>query len=376
MIAPTPPAANLHSQLMRVWVSEPSSLSNLPEMFDRKMRFLTVRLRNLSGVKMTSSVMTRPRSLAQQSPVATLRPMPHHELDLLAGRALARGFEFEDDESARAHRAAHGGTRPGGLAQHTRRRKQALFDDGIDRGWGAPSRLAPQPAHAFETAHEIVHGDTGGMNPGEIAMDEIGEQSTRSLQAAAEMEEDRSERVTGVDGGVERAGGCPTLRARLVVGGEQSPDRLLRGRAERLSAGHAANGADQTGDRFLVPQRRSSRRIEPAPQAVLSARALCVTAWCHRWQWHAVDLQHAADALHQNAINQRSARVEAPVEPGVIGEAADVRSHIGLNEIDQTGDAQRSAHRPPPSLVPREVHVADIGKMRPQLRHMPLQHRP
>src|SRR6516164_7687145 len=99
MIAPTPPAANLHSQLMRVWVSEPSSLSNLPEMFDRKMRFLTVRLRNLSGVKMTSSVMTRPRSLAQQSPVATPRatgpgrrqrldtaPNAHHEFDLLAGR--------------------------------------------------------------------------------------------------------------------------------------------------------------------------------------------------------------------------------------------------------------------------------------------------
>jgi hypothetical protein len=52
MIAPMPPAANLHSQLIRVCVSEPS-LSNLPEMFDRKIRFLTVRLRNLSGVKMT-----------------------------------------------------------------------------------------------------------------------------------------------------------------------------------------------------------------------------------------------------------------------------------------------------------------------------------
>src|SRR5262249_26204417 len=135
--------------------------------------------------------------------------MSHHEFDLPAGRALARGFESENDESARAHRAADGGARPGGLAEHARRRKQALFDDGIDRGWGAPSRLAPQLTHAFEAAHEIVHGDTGGMNPGEIAADEIGEQSTRSLQAAAEMEEDRSERVTGVDGGVEHAGGCP-----------------------------------------------------------------------------------------------------------------------------------------------------------------------
>src|SRR5262249_61630508 len=170
--------------------------------------------------------------------------MPHHEFDLLAGRALARGFEFENDESARAHRAAHGGTRPGGLAQHTRRRKQALVDDGIDRGWGAPSRLAPQPAHAFETAHEIVHGDTGGMNPGEIAMNEIGEQSTRSLQAAAEMEEDRPERIAAVHGGVERAGGSPTLWAGLVVGGEQSSDCLLRGPAERRGAGPASLGAD------------------------------------------------------------------------------------------------------------------------------------
>jgi hypothetical protein len=213
------------------------------------------------------------------------------------------------------------------------------------------------------------------MHPGEITINEIGEQSTRSLQAAAEMEEDRSQRVTGVHGGVEHAGCCPTLRARLVVGGEQSPDRLLRGRSQRRSAGRATHGADQAGDGFLVPQRRPSRRIEPAPQDVLSASALCITAWRHRWQRHAVDPQHVANALHQNAIDQRSARIEAPVEPGVIGETANVRSHIGLNEIDQTGDAQRSAHRPAPSLVPGEVHVAYIGKMRPQLRHVPLQDR-
>src|SRR5215467_11303427 len=30
---------------------------------------------------------------------------------------------------------------------------------------------------------------------------------------------------------------------------------------------------------------------------------------------------------------------------------------------------------PAPSLVPGEVHVAYVGKMRPQLRHVPLQHR-
>src|SRR5262249_4158895 len=157
--------------------------------------------------------------------------MPHHEFDVPAGRALTRSFEFENDERARTHRAADGGARPGGLAQHARRRKQALFDDGIDRGSGAPPRLTPQLAHTFEAAHEIVDGDAGGMNAGEIAMDEIGEQSTRSLQAAAEMEQHRSERVTGVHGSVEHAGGSPTLWARLVVGGEQSPDRLMRGRS-------------------------------------------------------------------------------------------------------------------------------------------------
>src|SRR5262249_59427511 len=113
--------------------------------------------------------------------------MSHHEFDVAAGRALARGFEFKNDEGTRAHRAADGGARHGGLAQHARRRKQALFDDGVDQGWGAPPRLAPQLTHAFEAAHEIVHGDTAGMNPGEVAMDEIGEHSTRSLQAAAEL---------------------------------------------------------------------------------------------------------------------------------------------------------------------------------------------
>src|SRR5262245_14565968 len=118
--------------------------------------------------------------------------MSHHEFDVAAGRALARRFEFQNDEGARAHRATDGGARLGRLAQHARRRKQALFDDRIDRGWGAPPRVAPQLAHALETANEIVHGDTRGMNAGEIAMDEIGEQSTRSLQAATEMEEDRS----------------------------------------------------------------------------------------------------------------------------------------------------------------------------------------
>src|ERR1051325_6305468 len=54
MIAPTPPLANLASQLTRVCDSEPSSLSQRPELLERKTRFLTVRLRNLSGVKIGS----------------------------------------------------------------------------------------------------------------------------------------------------------------------------------------------------------------------------------------------------------------------------------------------------------------------------------
>ena len=119
-----PPAANLHSQLIRVCVSEPSSLSNLPEMFDRKIRFLTVRLRNLSGVKMRSSVMIGVRSWclagrrrgdgpfphhAQQGRNErgrrTLRPGPRHQFDVAAGGARARGVELEDDERSRTHRA-------------------------------------------------------------------------------------------------------------------------------------------------------------------------------------------------------------------------------------------------------------------------------
>ena len=110
--------------------------------------------------------------------------MSHHEFDVPAGSALARSFEFKNDEGARAHRAADGGARHGGLAQHARRRKQALFDDGIDQGWGAPLRLAPQLAHAFETAHEIVHGDTGGMNAGELAALSAGTLAPADLEQA------------------------------------------------------------------------------------------------------------------------------------------------------------------------------------------------
>ena len=47
--SPTPPRANFSSQLRRVWLPEPSKLSKRPEILERKMRFLTVKLRNRSG---------------------------------------------------------------------------------------------------------------------------------------------------------------------------------------------------------------------------------------------------------------------------------------------------------------------------------------
>src|SRR5262249_61449328 len=112
--------------------------------------------------------------------------MSLHEFDLAACRAFPRGPELEHDESARAHRAADGRAWHRRLAQDARRRKHALFDHGIDRGGGAPTRLFPKLAHALEPAHEVVHGDAGGMNAGEIAVDEIGEQPARALQASTE----------------------------------------------------------------------------------------------------------------------------------------------------------------------------------------------
>src|SRR5687768_14493620 len=56
MIAPTPPRANFRSQRSRTSVPDPSQLSKRPEMLERKMRFLTSRLRNRSGWKTADSV--------------------------------------------------------------------------------------------------------------------------------------------------------------------------------------------------------------------------------------------------------------------------------------------------------------------------------
>src|SRR3981189_1461015 len=54
MMAPTPPRANFSSQLTRVWVPDPSSLSNRPEILDLKIRFLTVKWGNLISVNITA----------------------------------------------------------------------------------------------------------------------------------------------------------------------------------------------------------------------------------------------------------------------------------------------------------------------------------
>src|SRR5882757_992024 len=55
MMPPMPPRANLVSQLMRVSVPEPSSLSQRPEMLERRTRFLIVRFSlSFNGLKIAS----------------------------------------------------------------------------------------------------------------------------------------------------------------------------------------------------------------------------------------------------------------------------------------------------------------------------------
>src|SRR5262249_56634733 len=132
------------------------------------------------------------------------------------------------------------------------------FDHRIDRGRRAPARLLPKLAHAFEAAHEIVNGNSGAMNPGELAVDEIGEEATRPLQAAAEIEKNRAQRVASMHRVIKDAGSGPALQAGFIIGGEQAPDRLLRHRADRRSARHVADCGDETGDGFFVPYRLAS----------------------------------------------------------------------------------------------------------------------
>ena len=108
MIAPTPPAANFDSQLIRVCVREPSSLSNRPEMLDRNIRFFTVRFRNFRGVKIESPSielpLRRPPNGGQQCRNPRMsratRPALGHERRLSARRARVSGIELQKNQSA------------------------------------------------------------------------------------------------------------------------------------------------------------------------------------------------------------------------------------------------------------------------------------
>ena len=66
---------------------------------------------------------------------------------------------------------------------------------------------------------------------------------------------------------VEHLGGLPALAGSAIVGDEQSPDRLLRRGAELGSAAGTAHDRHQTGNGFVIPQRRRAGGIEPAAAA-------------------------------------------------------------------------------------------------------------
>ena len=246
-----PPAANLHSQLIRVCVSEPSSLSNLPEMFDRKIRFLTVRLRKLErreddivGHDRCSLVMLS-RSPARRRRVPTpraaglerMRPpdtAPRFPSSVRRrGRACARA-----QPRARARRACPDAPRrrwwrpawsPGAARSAARSRHcSTTASAGRERQRGSLHQLA----HALEAAHEIMHGDAGRMDTGEIVLDEIRKQLTRAPQPAAELKEDGAQGVAGVHGVVEHLRRGPALAGPAIIGNEQPPDCLLRRRTE------------------------------------------------------------------------------------------------------------------------------------------------
>src|ERR1041384_689893 len=114
MIAPTPPRANFSSQLIRVCVPEPSSLSKRPEMLERKMRFLTSRpeLRNLMGLKIAAllmrglpGVLRLLPDLGEQSGddrmCGTSVPSAGEKAEAGIRPLPARGFDGEHDERAR-----------------------------------------------------------------------------------------------------------------------------------------------------------------------------------------------------------------------------------------------------------------------------------
>ena len=77
MIPPMPPRAKRVSQLMRVCVPEPSSLSQRPETLERRMRFLIVRLPSLQGREDDVPVHRAPPSpAALGGPVVAYKPLP------------------------------------------------------------------------------------------------------------------------------------------------------------------------------------------------------------------------------------------------------------------------------------------------------------
>src|SRR5215813_9313524 len=102
MTAPTPPRANLLSQLIRACVTLPSSLSKRPDTLERKIRFLTSRLRNLSGVKMMSSL------IADVSLAAAAPGLTHPDAMRLLPRYIAHGRRCPRSTALRHTWRAHG----------------------------------------------------------------------------------------------------------------------------------------------------------------------------------------------------------------------------------------------------------------------------
>ena len=180
-----------------------------------------------------------------------------------------------------------------------------------------------------------------------------------------------SQWIAGMHGGVEHAGGSPALAGAPVVGDEQPPHRPLRRRAElgppRPRTAAPSPAMVSWSHSGLPPAGSRRRRTPPCarPRPVLARR--------DRRQRHAVDPQHAADALHQHAVDQRPALLKATVEPAVIGQAPGCPRWYRPASVDQSRDAQQSAHRAT-RRCPREEHIAHVGEMRPQLWCVPLQH--
>src|SRR5262249_6293987 len=68
----------------------------------------------------------------------------------------------------------------------------------------------------------------------------------------------------------------------------------------------------------------------------------------------AVDLQRARDGAHQQTIDERPTRLEAPIEIGVGVEGPDVSLAVDLVEIGQEWNSDRSRHRSAPQSQRKE----------------------